>query len=111
MFTVHRSEGGRRLVFILFDLNAFLDPPHFHLLSVCYLLALLSPKARLASLDLNLAFHHIPVDQGFRTFHRFLYCGVLFEYMVLPFGLSTKPYLVSVVLNGLADVLDSTGAT
>lgn len=54
---------------------------------------LISPGIFMASLDLEDAYLMIPIHESHRKCLRFTFQGVLYEFIALPFGLSTAPYI------------------
>lgn len=63
--------------------------------------SLLQPNDFLTSIDLKDAFHHISIHSSSRHFLRFSWIQQLYQYKVLPFGLSLSPWVFTKALNPL----------
>ena len=99
MFIIPKIDGGWRPIINLKWLNrTFLDAPHFRMDTVKDAAALLRPDDWAATIDLKDAYFHIPVN---RRFLRFGWRGLLYEYLVLPFGLCLAPYIFTLVTKPL----------
>ncbi|XP_046550436.1 uncharacterized protein LOC124260221 [Haliotis rubra] len=57
------------------------------------LLAKLAPRVWLASLDLQDAYLHVPIYHHHRKYLRFFFKGSHYQWKMLPFGISTAPWL------------------
>lgn len=52
----------------------------------------------MSSLDLKDAYFLIPIYKGHRKFLRFRFKGKLFQFLCLPFGLCTSPYVFTKIM-------------
>lgn len=74
--------------------DLFLDPPpHFRMVSLEQLRSKLSPQDWLVSLDLQDAYLHVPIYEPHRKYLRFVFDNRHYQWKVLPFGISTAPWL------------------
>jgi hypothetical protein len=88
IFLVKKS-GGMRPVINLKRLNAaHLDKPHFRMETPQDVRHAIRTGDWAASIDLRDAYFHIPIHAGDRKFLRFGWKGHLFQFCILPFGLS-----------------------
>ena len=87
------QKGGWRVAsdIKLKPLNRFIRLKKFRMETLRTILGLIVTPAWGASLDLKDAYLHVPIKPGHRKFLRFHYDGILYEFVVLPFGLSTSP--------------------
>ena len=91
MFVVPKKDGGWRPIINLKWLNkTFLDAPRFQMDKVRDAAALLRPGDWAALIDLKDAYFYIPVNRRFLLFG---WRGLLYEYMVLPFGPCLAPLI------------------
>ena len=110
LFVVPKKDGGWRPVINLKRINkAFLDPPHFRMDTTKDVAMLLSPGDWAASVDLKDAYFHIPLHRQSRRFLRFGWNRKLFQFLVVPFGLSTAPFIFTMVTKPVAAYLRSRG--
>jgi len=91
LFVVPQPDKDR-LIFNLKALNKYLDPPHFSLPNIQSMRDLLRPDSFITTLDLHKAYLQVPIDPRFFPFLRFVLDGKLYQFKVLPFGLSTAPH-------------------
>lgn len=109
IFTVPKSDGSSRLIFNLKDLNKFLDPVHFKMEDGRTVAKLLFKDCYMATIDIKDAYHHVPIDKEFRKFLRFRFKNKWYEYVCLPFGISTAPYVFTKLLKPLIKYLRQQG--
>ena len=110
LFVVPKKDGGWRPVINLKRINKeFLDPPHFRMDTTKDVAMLLSPGDWAASVDLKDAYFHIPLNRRSRRFLRFGWNKKLFQFLVVPFGLSTAPFIFTMVTKPIAAFLRSRG--
>ena len=81
----------RRLILNLKPLNPFIRPKRFRMETLWAILESIDTPAWGLSLDLRDAYLQVPIRAKHRKFLRFLYNGTLYEFVGLPFGLSTSP--------------------
>ena len=94
IFVVPKKDGGLRPVINLKPFNkSCLTPPHFRMEGVPDVIRLLNLGDWAASIDLKDAFFHVPICLEHCKLLRFFWDGVLYEFLVLPFGLATAPFV------------------
>ena len=110
IFVVPKKDGGLRPVINLKPFNkACLDPPHFKMEGVPDVIRLLNPGDWAASIDLKDAFFHVPICREHCKLLRFFWDGVLYEFLVLPFGLATAPFVFTKLTKPVAAFLRALG--
>ena len=90
-FIVKKKGGGFRPIMDLRHLNKYLKVFKFRMLTNVTLLNMLRPGDWFTSLDLKDAYFHISIYQAHRKFLRFGFRGKVYQFLVLPFGLSLSP--------------------
>ena len=91
LFLVEKATGGWRPVIDLSQLNVFVRQTPFKMETVASVIASVREGDFLASIDLKDAYFQIPVHQASRKFLRLFVGGVVYQFKVLCFGLSTAP--------------------
>lgn len=109
IFLVPKQSGGFRLVLNLKQLNKFVHTEHFKLEDHKTVIRLLKKGCFMASVDLTDAYYLISVREADRKYLRFIFEGILFEFLVLPFGLSSAPYVFTKILKPLISILRNEG--
>ena len=113
-FVVPKKEGGWRVVIDYRDLNAITEMDAYSLPRVDELLQRLATSRIFSKVDLKSGFHQIPVDSGSIQFTAFRTASpirghTLFEWGVMPMGLSTAPSTfqrwMNLALQGLEDII------
>ena len=72
-------------------LNKYLRKYKFRMLTHTALMRFVRPGDWFTSIDLKDAYFHVPIYPPHRKFLRFAFRGTIYEYLVLPFGLSLSP--------------------
>lgn len=108
-FIIEKSSGGVRFIFNLKDLNRYIDPPHFKLEDWRTVVRLMLPDTYLASLDIEDAYLLVSIHPSFRRFLRFQRNGITFEFLALPFGLATAPYIFTKIIRPVITYLREHG--
>lgn len=93
LFMVPKSTGGSRPILNLSPLNRYLKPIKFHMESADSIRLAIQQGDWATSLDLKDAYYHIPIAPLDRKWLRFSCNGKVFQYKVLPFGLSLSPWV------------------
>jgi hypothetical protein len=89
IFLVQKKNGKMRPVINLKKLNAaYLDTPHFRMETPQDVRQAIRPVDWAASIDLKDAYFHVPIAKDARKYLRFGWRGHLYQFCVLPFGLS-----------------------
>ena len=103
--SVATSASKRRLILDLSRLNCYVKTYHFKIDDWKIGLQYLSPRALLASFDLKSGYHHVDIAPECQKFLGFSWPmdGKVrfFVFNVLPFGLSSAPYIFTKVLKPL----------
>jgi ribonuclease HI len=97
-FLVPKKDGGQRPVLNLKHLNKFVQVKTFKMQTLQLVLQQLQKGDWLASLDLKDAYFHVPIHPDYRKYMRFEFLGKVFQFKVLPFGLSTAPRVFTKIL-------------
>lgn len=108
-FIIKKKNGSPRFILNLKSLNKFIKTEHFKLEDLRTTLKLIAKDYFMASLDLKNAYFLIPVNETYRKYLRFAWQGKIFEFNVLPFGLSTAPYVFTKLLKPVMSLLRSLG--
>ena len=69
--------------------------------SILLLKDILKPNSFLTIIDLKDAFYSIPIAKKSRKYLQFIYHNKLYQFCVLPFGISTAPLVFSKILKPL----------
>ncbi|XP_053296886.1 uncharacterized protein LOC128456655 [Pleuronectes platessa] len=87
------KKGGTSLrpIMDLRILNSYLRRYKFRMLTHSTLIRLIRPGDWFTSIDLKDAYFHIPIYPPHRKYLRFAFQDTVYEYLVLPFGLSLSP--------------------
>lgn len=91
IFPVPKSNGSYRLVMNLKPLNKFIQYNHFKMEDWRTVVHLLEKGMYMAKVDLQDAYHLVPMGTRSRKYLRFIWNEKRYEYVCLPFGLSTAP--------------------
>lgn len=74
-------------------------------------LKLMTRGCFMATLDFQDAYFLIPIDEDSRKFLRFMWKDELWEFVCLPFGLSTAPWLYTKIAKPVVNYLREKGFT
>ena len=91
LFLVPKPDGTFRPIIDLKKLNQFIVVPSFKMKTLFSIIASLQPNEWITKIDLKDAYHHILVHVNIRKYFRFVVAGTVYQFRVLPFGLSTAP--------------------
>lgn len=106
-----KPDGSDRFILNLKALNKYLIKDHFKLEDFRSAMQLVFPGYYMATIDLQDAFHLIPVTVEHRIFLRFRFNGILYEFLVLPFGLNQCPFIFTKVMKPVVRYLRTLGLT
>ena len=106
MFVVPKKDSGWRPIINLKWLNKTFLNASLRMDMVRDVAALLRLSDWAASIDLKDVYFHIPVNHRFL---RFGWRGLLYEYMLLPFGLCLAPLIFTLVTKPLQAFLHTQG--
>ena len=120
LFLVEKRSGGWRPILNLKELNISVTPLSFKMDTLQSVLVSLGEDIRLSqaanvlnpgqgmwavSLDLEDAYFHVAIDPCDRKYLRFAYDGTVYEFQVLPFGLSTAPRTFTCLVRAVGSYL------
>lgn len=88
-FLVDKSNGGKKFVLNLKELNSFIRTDQFKLEDIRSASKLISRGSYMTTLDLQDAYFLVPIHKSNRKFLRFVWKDWIFEFQCLPFGLCT----------------------
>ena len=113
-FLASKKTGGFRPILNLRGLNQHIRCDKFRMDTLQTILQALAPGDWMVSLDLKDAYLHVPIFLAHRKFLRFAFkdpLGILkvYQWMVLPFGLSTSPRVFTKVLAPIGAALHAQG--
>ena len=103
LFLVPKPDGSFRPIIGLKKLNQFIIVPSFKMETLFSIIAALQPQEWITKIDLKDAYHHI------RKNFRFVVAGIVYQFRVLPFGLSTAPREFTKTLAPVVQLLCSRG--
>ena len=109
IFFVRKKFGKWRLVIDLSILNTWIVSPHFKMVTPRTVLSTVQPWHWAASIDLKDAYFHIPILKRDRKFLRFTFDGKVYQFRVLPFGITTAPLVFTKVLQVVGSYLHKRG--
>ena len=109
LFTVPKASGGLRPVLDLSPLNVYLRKVRFRMETVQNVRAAIRSRDWGASIDLKDAYFHVEIHPADRKWLRFVWDGEVFQFRVLPFGLSLSPWVFTRVVRELASLARAQG--
>ncbi len=104
-----KTKGKFRPIFNLKNLNLFVSYEHFKMEGIENLKYLIRNNDYLVKLDLKDAYFLVPVAKEHQKFLRFFWKGILYQYVCLPFGLSSAPRVFTKILKPLIARLRALG--
>lgn len=111
IFSRPKKNGGTRIILDLSELNKCLDYQHFKMDNIHTAIHLLTPNCYMASVDLRDAYYSVPVNSNHRKYLKFMWNNQLWQFKVLPNGLSTAPRLFTKLLKPVFSELRRKGHT
>lgn len=108
-FLVDKPNGSHRFILNLKRFNKFVVKEHFKIEDLKTAVQLIFPNDFLASIDLEDAYFLIPVHESSRKFLRFKFNGTLYEFVCLPFGLCTAPFVFTKIMKVVVRFLRKKG--
>jgi len=110
LFVIPKKTGELRPVLNLRRLNQYLPIQPFKMETISQVVHLTKRNDYLTSIDLRDAFLHVPIHPSSRRYLQFQWRGKLYQFKVLPFGLSLAPLIFIKVLNHSYGGLDHKGS-
>ena len=93
LFLVYKSDGGKRPVINLKNLNSFIPYQHFKMEGLHLMKDLLQEGDYMCKIDLRDAYFTITINKKYRKDLRFKWEGTLYEFLCLCFGLTPAPLI------------------
>lgn len=109
VFLRPKPNGKMRFILNLKPLNKFIETDHFKIEDFRTAVKLVSRDCFMANLDLKDAYHLININPVSRKYLRFEFCGKLYEFNVLPFGLNKAPYIFTKIMKPIIKLLRTCG--
>ncbi|KAA6367189.1 MAG: putative reverse transcriptase, partial [Streblomastix strix] len=105
-FAIPKAEQGKwRKITDCSILNKFLRGTHFIMEDMMTLRQIIQSKDFMIKIDLEMAFHHIPVDPAFRPFLGFHHNNRFFRYKAMCFGVKHAPLVFNKTLKLIMKVI------
>lgn len=98
VFLVQKSDGKKRFILNLKNLNKFLSTEHFKIEDKSTAIKLITPGCFMGSVDLKEAYFIVPIAKSHRKYLRFRFDNKLYQFTCLPFGLSTAPFVFTKIM-------------
>ena len=109
LFLVKKKNGKFRPVINLRKLNKFVEYFHFKMETLQHVTELLKRDAYFTSIDLENAYFSIPISKNSRKYLKFIWNDVLYEFVCLPFGLSSAPRVFTKIMKPIFSYMRSQG--
>ena len=109
LFVIPKKNGKLRLVIDLRSLNHHLRKEKFHMETPASLRHSIQKGDWVTSLDLTNAYLHVPIHPSSSKFLHFCYQDEVFQFRVLPFGLSVSPRVFTCVVDAMMAHVRSLG--
>ncbi|XP_053101923.1 meprin A subunit beta [Hemicordylus capensis] len=110
-FQILKWDGGIRPIMDLRQLNKLIYIMKFRMMALQQILPLLQGERWLATLDLKDAHFHVNIRPHHQTFLHFTVGCQVYQYNVLPFGLSTVPRVFTKCMAAVITYLRTQGVT
>jgi hypothetical protein len=102
VFPVPKKDQRVRLVINLRTINPYVPAIHFKMEGLRSLRDVIRQGDWMVKLDLQDAFHHLPIHPKARPFFRFQWGKVLYEWQAVPFGYRDAPRVFTRVMRAVA---------
>lgn len=109
IFLVPKPNGKFRFILNLKKLNKFIETVHFKIEDLRTAIKLITRDCYMTKIDLKDAYYLIQIHPNSKKYLRFQFEQQLYEFNVLPFGLSTAPYIFTKVMKPIVRLLRSAG--
>ncbi len=106
---VPKKDGGLRPILDLQQLNWLIKVLSFKTLTTTQILESIEPVYWFASIDLKDAYFRMPICQDHHPFLRFAFQDRVYQFRVLPFGLSLSPRVFTRVVSAALCLLQCVG--
>ena len=99
IFILPKKEPGKyRVIFNLKKLNESVIYRKFKMDTLEAAIKLLKPNCFMTSIDLRDAYYSIPIAPEYPKYLKFSWCGVLYQFTILPMDLTSSPQIFTKVL-------------
>ena len=110
LFVVPKKNGKLRPIIDLSFLNRFICLERFKMETTRSIREAIRPGDWAVSIDLKDAYLHVPIHPSSRKYLRFRFEGTTYQFRVLPFGISTAPFLFTKLMVVVAAAIRRAGA-
>ena len=108
-FLVPKKTGDLRPILNLKPINSDIQKKSFKMENLNLVIEALHPGNWLAAIDLKDAYFHVPIHTSHYKYLRFAIQNKMYQYKVLPFGLTTSPRVFTKILAPVMGFLASNG--
>lgn len=109
IFLIPKSDGSKRFILNLKKLNKYIYTEHFKMEDVRTATKLMCKDCYMINIDIKEAYFLLPIHKSHTKFLRFYFEGNLYEFLALPFGLCSAPYIFTKILQPVFAHLRSNG--
>lgn len=109
IFLIPKSDGSMRFILNLKKLNKYIYTEHFKMEDLRTATKLMTKGCHMVNIDLKEAYFLVPIHKSQTKFLRFYFQDNLYEFLALPFGLSSAPYIFTKILQPVVTHLRSQG--
>ena len=109
VFIIPKKSGGSRPVINLKRLNTFIVYRHFKMEGVNLIKHIVCTNDWMAKLDLKDAYFSVPIHKEDHRFLQFKWKNSLFQFVCLPFGLSSAPWAFTKLMKPVVAYLRQQG--
>lgn len=109
IFLADKPNGQKRFILNLKKLNKNVTTPHFKMEDYRTALKILTPGVFMTTVDLKDAYFTIPIHADDRKFLRFQFGNTIYEFVCMPFGLSSAPYCFTKLMKPVVKKLRTHG--
>lgn len=111
IFIIPKQDGSSRFILNLKKFNNFVKKSHFKMEDIRTVLKLLNHDCFMATIDLKDAYFLVKMNENSQKYLRFLFNKEMYEFKVLPFGLSSAPYVFTKLIRPILAHLRLQGVT
>ncbi|XP_066587653.1 uncharacterized protein [Prorops nasuta] len=104
-----KSDGTKRFILNLKDLNKYVVVEHFKMENIKTAVNLVFPGNYMCNIDLQDAYYSVPICEKSRKYLRFEFERKTYQFTCLPNGQSSAPYIFTKILKPIVNYLRSNG--
>ena len=108
-FLVPKPDGSYRFILNLKNFKSFVKKEHFKIEDIRTAINLLNKDDYMCRLDLKEAYFFIPIHRDYKKYLRFKHRDQLYEFNILPFGLSSAPFVFTKIGKTIVNWLRNNG--